>query len=224
MKKLTVIFAATAICFGIATNAFARKPCPTVAVTSTIQNADANFTPYRIQSDLLGAYKNCVDSVDSIIQGIGAWELDMLASPVRRVYVDFGDPVAGTNPNNLAPPPNGFYPVRFLSNCPNNGTNLLNLTLGATTACYLIIAVDYGADRYSIRFNSVNYPGTNDVTWSCTSATTSGACNGWRMQSDPNGAGKLAAQLLKITTSRGKTVETSYGRYYFSFDVSLTNP
>jgi hypothetical protein len=225
MKKLTTIFAAIAICFGIATNTFARKakPCPTIPVTSTIQNSDANFMPYRIQSDLLGAYKNCVDSVDSIIQGIGAWELDMLGSPVRRVYVDFGDPVPGTNPYNLTPPPNGYYPVRFLSNCPTGGPNLLNLALGATAVCRLIIAVDYGADRYSIRFNSENYPGTDEVSWSCTSAA-SGSCNGWRMQSDPNGSGKLAAQLLKITTSRGKTVEQSYGKYYFSFDISLTKP
>ena len=87
----------------------------------------------------------------------------------------------------------------------------------------MIIAVDYGADRYSIRFNVVNYPGTNEATWSCTSAA-SGKCTNWRAQSDPNGSGKLAAQLLKITTSKGKTVEQSYGKYYFSFDISLTNP
>jgi len=222
MKKLAVTFVVIAICFVIATDTFARKgkPCSTVSVTSTIRDSDANFTPYRIQSDLLGSYKNCVDSVQSIIQGIGAWELDMLGSPVRRVYVDFGDPVPGSDPNNLLPPSNGYYPVRFLSNCQ---TSLLNLSFGATTTCSLIIAVDHGADRYSIRFNSINYPGTNDVLWTCTSAA-SGKCNGWRAQSDPNGAGKLAAQLLKITTSRGKTVEQSYGRYYFSFDISLTNP
>src|SRR6185436_9309390 len=120
-----------AICFVIATDTFARKgkPCSTVSVTSTIRDSDANFTPYRIQSDLLGSFKNCVDSVQSIIQGIGAWELDMLGSPVR-----------------------------FLSNCQ---TSLLNLSFGATTTCSLIIAVDHGADRYSIRFNSINYPGTN---------------------------------------------------------------
>ncbi len=62
------------------------------------------------------------------------------------------------------------------------------------------------------------------MPWTCTSSLN-GKCSGWRMQSiDPNGSGKVIAQLLKITTAKGKTVEEARGMYYFSFDVGLTNP
>jgi hypothetical protein len=44
------------------------------------------------------------------------------------------------------------------------------------------------------------------------------------MQSDPAGQGKVAAQLLKITTSKGKTVEERIGQYYISFSIDVTNP
>lgn len=193
-------------------------------VTSTIQDADANFAPYSMQSDLLGAYKNGTSSVVSIIQGIGDWELDMLNSSTRRVYVNFGDAVPNTNPNNLPPPASGYYPVRFLAQCSARGFNLANLAQGATVSCPVIVAVDVSGVRYSLRFNKQNFTGTNDVPWTCTS-TLSGKCSGWRMQSiDPNGNGKVIAQLLKITTAKGKTVEEARGRYYFSFDMGLTNP
>ena len=221
MKKTILLLTAVmmlAMTFNVSAQKTANKP-----VTSTIKDSDANFMPYRLQSDLLGAYKNGVDSTESIIQGIGDWELDMLSSSTRRVFVDFADPVPNTNPSNIAPPPSAYYPVRFLSQCSVRGKNLQNLALNTTVKCPVVLAVDYGAQRYSLRFNTVNYPGTNDVSWTCTSAA-SGKCNGWRMQSDPNGLGKVSAQLLKITTVKGKITEQAIGKYYFSFDITLTNP
>ena len=219
-KRLLSLTVAITMAFTgiVAAQKTADKP-----VTSVIHDADVNFTPYRIQSDLSGAYQNGISSVVSRMQGIGDWELDMLNSPTRRVFVDFSDAVPNSNPSNLAAPPNAYYPVRFLSQCSTRGTNLQNLALNASATCPIVLAVNVGADRYSVRFNATNYPGTNEATWTCTSAA-SGKCNAWRMRSDPNGTGKLAAQLLKITTSKGKTVETSYGKYYFSFDIGLTNP
>ena len=224
MKK-TILFVTLLMLSVITTNVPAQKNKPAAAsdkpVTSTIQDADANFVPYSLQSDTLGEYKNGVSSVVSQIQAIGDWELDMLNSPLRRVRVNFGDPVAGSNPNNLAPPANASYQVRFLTQC---SPSLQNLALNATQKCPLIIAVNVGADRYSIRFNSSAFPGTENPSWSCTSVLN-GKCNGWRMQSlAADNSGKLSAQLLKITTSKGKTVNQDYGKYYFSFDVSLTNP
>ena len=219
MKKtilLLTIVAITVFAFNVIAQKTSDKP-----VTSTIQNFDANSMPYRLQSDNRGAYLNGTDSVVSRIQGIGDWELDMLTSPTRKVYVDFADPVPNTNPNNLAAPLSNYYQLRFLTQC---SPSLQNLALNATQKCPLIVAVNVGADRYSIRFYEANFPGTENPTWICTSASN-GKCNGWRMQSlAADNSGKLRAQLLKVTTSKGKTVNQDYGKYFFSFDISLTNP
>ena len=229
MKKLTVLIAAFVICFVIAAaaNTFAQKPAKgDTVVTTTIHDADANFAPYRIQSDLLGAYKNGVNAVESIIQGIGDYEMDLINfGSSRRARMDFGDPVPNTNPNNLPPPVNGFYAVRLFSQCSARGLKLQTLAFGARISCPLIVAVnDSNGDTYSVRFNRVTYAGTNDVSWTCVSAA-SGKCSGWRMQSDPTASGgKLVAQLLKITRVGNRTTEVNYGRYYFTFDVALTNP
>ncbi len=195
-----------------------------VPVTSTIEYQDANFAPLSLQSDLMGPYQNGVGSVVSQIQGIGDWELDMLASPTRRVNVNFNDLVAGSNPNNLPAPPSGNQPVRFITQCNGYGFSLLNLTtVGQTATCGLVVATNIsGGVRYSLRFLTRFYAATDNVTVACTSAA-SGKCNGWRMQS-PNGTGKLIALVYKETTVHGKTVLTDYGKYRFSFDMSFTNP
>ena len=85
----------------------------------------------------------------------------------------------------------------------------------------MVIAVNVGAERYSIRFGYV--AGTNPTKWTC-NAVTSLKCSSWRMTSNTDGTGKIAAELLKITTVRGKETSTPFGKYYFSFGVNVTNP
>jgi hypothetical protein len=114
----------------------------------------------------------------------------------------------------------GWHPVRFLTQCNAYGYNLLNLTaIGQTATCGLVVAVNIGADRYSLRFYTRNFPGTDNISVACTSVA-SGKCSSWRTQS-PNDSGKLIAQVYKITTVRGKQVLTDYGKYRFSFDMSF---
>ena len=99
MKKNFLIFALVASFFALTLEVAAQKNKTTdTPVTSTILDADGNSIPYSIHSDFLGSYKNGVGSVVSRIQGIGDWELDMLASPSRRLFVDFGNPVSGNDP------------------------------------------------------------------------------------------------------------------------------
>ncbi len=217
MRKLTLLtmLLAFAVTNGVAFGQKISNP-----VTSTIANADGAFASYSLQSDLLGSYLNGTGSVVSQIQGIGDWELDMLASPTRRVNVSFDDPVSIPP---LPAPPSGNHPVRFITQCGSYGFNLLNLaTVGQTATCGLIVAVDDSGIRYSLRFYASNFPGSDSVTVACTSVA-SGKCSGWRMQS-PNGTGKLIAQVYKVTTVRGKTVNVDYGKYRFSFDMSFTKP
>lgn len=216
MKKNIVLLIVLALSV-LSSGLFAQKngkPNPNTPVTSTIQDMDADSNFYSIRSDSMGSYQNGVNSVVSQIQGIGDWELSMLNSPNRTVYVNFDQPVSSGNPT---PPANAFYPVRFITQC---STNLTTLTAGATQNCPLIVAINVGADRYSLRFYTANFPGTDNVGWTCNSASN-GKCNSWTMQSNPGGN---VAQLLKITTSKGKTVNTSYGFYNFNFSVNVSNP
>ena len=213
MKKTFILFTLVFLALSAVVSAQKVKDTP---VASTIENADQNFQPFRIQSDNLGVYRNGTASVVSRIQAIGDWELSLLGSATRRAFVDFGDPVNPLDPANGAPP-NGYYPVRFLAQCP---ADLRNLAAGNSQNCKMVVAVDVGADRYSIRFGYV--AGTTQPLWTCNSALN-GKCASWRLATDPNGAGKNAAQLYKITTSKGKTVETPLGKYYFSFGINVAN-
>jgi hypothetical protein len=222
MKKVILLLVFTVIsALTIDYSAQKAAPLRDAPATSTIQNIDPLGVPYRIQSDSQGAYKNGLNSVVSIVQGIGNWELDMLSSVNRRIYVDLSEPVPNTNPANLpAPFLSANVSARFISKCL---TNITTMSLNGTTLCPLAIAMDYSGTRYAIRIQKDNYPGTEEVLWTCTSSS-SGKCTGWKMQSDPNGKGKVAAQLLKITTVNGKTVEEKMGQYYFSFSVNVTTP
>jgi hypothetical protein len=215
MRKiaLAVLFLALTSASG---TAFGQKLKNTI-VQSTIADSDANLRPLSIQSDLLGTYLNGSGSVVSQIQGIGDWELDMLSSATRRANVNFDDLVADSNPNNLPTPMSGYHPVRFLTQCNAYGYSLLNLTEDQAATCGLVVAANIGTDRYSLRFYTKNFPGTDNISVTCTSVEASGKCSRWRTQ---NGTGKLIAQVYKITTVKGKQVLTDYGKYRFSFDMS----
>lgn len=211
-------------------DAFAQKLSRSdTAVTTTIAdnytNSGGTLSNYGIRSDLRGGYKNGVDSVSSLIQGIGDWVLDTKSSSVRRVFFDFSNPAPGNDPSKPTPA-SGFYPSRSLAGCSSKGYKLQDLLPGSTIECFLNTSVIINGAEYSIRFNAANSSGSNDVSWSCTATSpTTGKCNAWRAQSDlSGGGGQRAARLLKLTRSGNKTITEDYGLYYFSFDISLTNP
>ena len=215
-KKLFLNTFAAIIALAAMTAIVSAQKVKDTPVTSTIENANSTSQPFRIQNDNLGVYSNGTNSVVSRIQAIGDWELNMLSSLARQTYIDFGDPV---NPSDLAngAPASAYYPVRFLAQCP---ADLRNLALNGSQNCKMVVAVNVGTDRYSIRFGYV--AGTGQPLWTC-NAAANGKCGSWRMASDPSGAGKIAAQLYKITTSRGKETATPIGKYYFSFGVNVAN-
>lgn len=222
MRKITL--ATMLLVLTVINGTVLAQKAKNVPVTSTIEYQDANFAPLSLQTDLTGPYKNGVGSVVSQIQSpIGDWELDMLGSPTRRLYINFNDLVAGSNPNNLPAPSSGYYPARFITGCSGYGYSLLTLTyVGQNATCGLAVETDISGVRYSIRFVTRYYAGTDNVTVTCTSVA-SGKCNGWRIQS-PNGTGKLIAGIYTQTRVHGNTVLTDYGKYRFSFDLSFTNP
>ena len=215
------------LAFGTLTiNVFAQKNKPAnsdTIVTSTFQDIDlTNNLYYTMRSDSGGDYVTGTASVASAIQGIGDWELDLLLSPTRRIFFDFGAEISGTNINNIAPPASGVYPARFLSQCSvRPGKRLQDLRISdGTIYCPLNVRIQAGSAEYSLRFRTVEFPGSNDVAWTCTSEANS-KCTGWRMESAPGGS---IARFLKITTAKGKITTQSGSLFYFTFKVDLKTP
>lgn len=221
MKKITVIFATLAICFGITTSNFAQKTKPTgdTPVISTIQDYDSNGLSYSLRSDLLGSYRNGTDStgkIESVFQGGGGdWVLNTESS-TRTVFFDFGD--ATYNNRALT----GYYPVRFITQCSPNFLATLT-SVGAATTCPLIIKLDHtpgdDSSNLSLRFwTREDYSGAKSVTWTCTAAS-SGKCTNWQALSSNDN--KLTAQLLERKIVRNKITDTPIALYSFSFGISL---
>ncbi len=89
MKKTFFVFSFVFAFFALTTIVSAQRVKDT-PVTSTINDFNS-YTTFDIGSDGLGPYLNgTTDSVVSRIQSIGDWELNMLNSPTRRAYVNFG--------------------------------------------------------------------------------------------------------------------------------------
>jgi hypothetical protein len=238
MKRYNFLLILLAL-YASTTSVFAQKSAD-IPVTSTFEDTYTVFDPvtnttttnvYRLRSDatinttnkVVRPYLHGKESVSSVIQGIGDWALDMSSSATRKVNFDFGSVIENTNTNNVSAPDSGPYPTRILAQCSvRNGNKLQNLKVGdAPIYCPTNARIFSGSQEYSIRFR--NEFGGTDVAWTCTSmtATTTPKCNGWRMQSGPDGS---IARLLLLTTSKGKTTIKEGSLYNFTFDVNVTAP
>ncbi len=224
MKKLILIafvFVFVTICISFENRSEAAKPTPNAPATSTIADTDpVAGTVFRIGSDSLGAYRNSVDSVVSIVQGpLGNWELDTKASPLRKARIDLGDPVlnSGANPPFQA----ANVPVRFISKCT---TNITTLALNQSIPCPLALSIVYNGVTYALRTND-NYAGTEPVTWTC-KARNSTKCISWDMTPSSiqaDGQLKNVIQLVKPAV-KPRDVEQNLGQFYMSFKVNVTTP
>lgn len=219
---ITLVAVFAAICTNFADHSAAAPPSKDTPATSTIADIDpVSGTVFRVGNDGLGNYLNGVDSVSSIVQGIGNWVLDTNPSPLRRVRIDLGDPV----PNSGANPPfqAAFVPLRFISKCT---TSIFTLALGQSISCPLAIgAINYNGVTYALRSETTNYPGTDPVTWTCL-ARNSTKCVSWEMTPSAiqaDGQRKNVMQLLKPATKPNQA-DQLLGRFYMSFDVTVTTP
>jgi hypothetical protein len=201
----------------------AGKPSSDAPATSTIGDAHpVTGIPYRIGSDSLGAYRNGVDSVISRVQGIGDWELDTKSSSLRRVRIDFGDPVAGTSGN--APFGAANVPTRFISKCASWGSFMPGMAVGQQVDCPLALTIDHAGVTYAIRANE-NYAGTQPARWTCL-ARNATKCVSWEMTPSAvqaDGEQKIAMQLIRLAANRRET-DQLLGQFYMSFKVTVTTP
>jgi hypothetical protein len=215
----------------------AVAPNKEVSVTSTIEGtgtlADPTVFNYRIQSDLLGPYHNGVNSVVSVIQGSGDWQLDGLGSPTRKMMIDFRDGVPNSNPSppfsmGQAPAKMETKSYELYGSGKVSGMKGLNSTLISP----LLLRFDLGALTYRIWMSSQHYPETNYALVTCTGVVDpnnpgTSQCNQWKIEpavTQPDGQKKNIAKLVRFYTSKGKTIEEDHGDFYMSFAIDITNP
>ena len=211
-----------------------------VSVTVSDDDLDPYNPPYRIQSDGRGAYKHS-SALQSIIQGIGDWELDMLnftSSPQRTVLIDLSDPVLGSAPSGSTPTA-PFSPqqlrARFIAKCSQYGGNMQTMAGGSTILCPLAVAFDavtveggvQTKRRYRLNFNPENWASEVDaVHVTCAGVNASASkCNLWTVKPSTVHGSELKgrAKLIRVASSRKET-DLDLGEYYLSFSVSMTNP
>ncbi len=232
----------------IATTAFAKQTASDIPVTSTLSDFDATSTPYYVQSDGRGAYKNGVDNVTSILVGNGYnhitdgdWRLDLLSnSSTREVGVTFStaNAVQPGDPGYTAPanPPfwgTSFQQVRMENKCSLDNHDMLTMKAGDTFTCITSIRFPpYTSSTYyrldmAGSWTFLNEPETQDAQVSCNSVDTAG-CNDWFIDPvpivNPDGStspGKARARLNLVTTRGSMTDE---GDFYLTFHFHVTRP
>jgi hypothetical protein len=231
----------------VATIGLARQTASDIPVTSYLADFDAISTPYYIQSDALGAYRNGVNSATSILVANGYnhivdgdWRLDLSSSTVRTIRVTFaqanavklGDP-GYTAPAN--PPYWGthFEAVRMENKCTMDNHDMLTMKPGDKFTCILAIRFPPNADSSYYRLDMaaswtfLNEPETQDVQISCNSADA-GGCNDWFIDPvpvvNPDGStspGQARARLNLVSRHGALTDE---GDFYLTFHFHVTRP
>jgi hypothetical protein len=212
-------------------------------VSTFISDFDSAIAPsLQIRSDGLGVYRNA-STLISIVQGAaGAWVLDSQSprNATRTLFLDFGQPVAGSGPNGGAPiaVPSGLYAVHAIAKCNVYGNSMWTLAPGASMACPLHIAFTSGAFKYAVQMNpnpAADPEGAPETQWATVTCLTptngSGPCTQWRFTpsatytaADGTLKYRNVARLIKYVTTRNTTTNVNQGDFYFSFSISVTNP
>jgi len=209
------------------------KPPSDVPVTVTIDGNGINTEPtLRVQSDLLGAYMNST-SGESIIQGTGDWELDLVnfnSSPQRKILIDLRDAVPGSAPGGGAPinpfgaTGYGLVRARFIAKCTQNGINFLNMQTGTPYLCPLALAFkDATGQQHRLADNPTNFAETNWIQVTCEQLDASGKCTQWKIEPSvvqADGQRKNVTKLLRVP-SKPNQPEVDLGDFYLSFSINV---
>jgi len=212
-------------------------------VGTYVADADPDIAPsLQVRSDGLGVYRSS-NTLTSVIQPIGAWVLDLqnARNATRTLYLDFGQPIAGSGPGGGDPiaVPSAAYKVYVILMCNAYGNSLWALAPSATMACPLHIAFSVGGVNYAVQMNPNptgadpnGAPETQWATVTClTPASGSAPCTEWKLTPSgtytaPDGSLEYrnVARLIKYVTTRNTTTNVNQGDFHFSFAIRLTNP
>ena len=144
--------------------------------------------------------------------------------------LDFREPVPGSN----ATPPIlvGNVPAMIETKSYllyGNGRVAGMAGLDSTLITPLLLRFDLNGNTYRVWMNSSAYPQTNYALVRCVGVVseTNSQCNHWTIEPavvQPDGQLKNIAKLVRVYTSKGKTVQEDHGDFYLSFSIDITNP
>lgn len=228
----------TAVIAGIGLGLAAAPPPKHTPVTSIVLDYAADVAPrLHVQSDGSGSYVPASNLV-SQIQTIGDWELDAKnpKNAVRKIYLDFTEPIPGSAPGGVDPTPlpSGQYKFRIIAKCSLYGNSLLAFTAGQVKTCPLHIGFDVNGATWSLQMNPVTgvdvAPETNYATVTCIFPTSgTSLCSQWRFTPSgtytaPDGTTKNrnVARLEEHSSGRGGQITRIHrGNYYVSFSTLI---
>lgn len=211
-------------------------------VSTYVLDSDTAVAPaFQIRSDGLGVYRNSNTLISVIQASAGAWVLDSQnpRNGTRMLYLDFGQPVAGSGPNGGDPVgvPSGLYKVHAISKCNIYGNSMWTLAPGASMACPLHIAFTYGGTGYAVQMNPYpagdpeGAPETQWATVTCLTPVGAASCADWRLtpsatytEADGSLRYRNVARLIKYVTTKNTTTNVNQGDFYVSFEIVVTNP
>lgn len=159
--------------------------------------------PDRIRSDGGGAYVNGQQNIKAIIDGVGDFDLDTsnAGHGTRTLFIDFTSPASTT-----ATPP--FSTANVDVYFSTGGGGLPQMAVGDAKMMHVQIILP---GNYFLEFNPNAQPGSSSVMVTRISSTT------WTIEASATST----AELLKNTTSHGKTTVTSEGFFYMPFKITV---
>jgi hypothetical protein len=225
------IFVLTVLTIGSVTAQKIRDTPVTTNVSGTGVQADPGAANYRIQSDLLGPYKNGIDAVESIIQTSfqpGDWIVNTLSSAKRSLLLDLRDPVTttATLPFSYAQVPTRIIVKGHLT----SATSFGQMTgLGTTFLAPMYVRFEFARSTYHLTMDHDPSNGTDYVLVTCTGVVdplnpATSRCNQWRIEpsvTQADGQRKNIARLVR--DGKAGSVDT-LGDFYMSFTFSVNNP
>lgn len=198
-------------------------------VTGCFHIVESSTLPVlRVQSDGLGSYQSSPNTLESIIQAIGDWELDMLNfdGSGRMILVDLREPVSGSAPGG-ADPTIPFTPqlvrAKFIAKCSEYGGNMITMQTGWTITCPLALRFDQDGRSYRMNFNPNNFPNIDPLQVTCVASDGSGKCGQWTIVPSvlqPDASFKSRGKLLRLAASKRET-DQDMGNFLMSFKIHL---
>jgi len=245
MKKLTIIFAAIAICFAISNNTFAQKSSATA--TATVYDFDPTGALLLLRSDDYNGigqatYTSSSSRGSSLSSGFtsnGEWNLNLSNQSVRTLYITPNVAINSLQPQG---PPAGYYwqGVTARSGCLDQNGNIVPLAniVTASGNCKLSVNFNSGGTTYKLLMSpfplsgsgdppptcpSTGCPATGSVTVTC-NAISNGQCVNWSIEPNATAPNANVANLYRYSSSGRSATWVFIGQYYNSFRIGLTKP
>jgi hypothetical protein len=243
-KGLILVAALAALA---ATAAFAGKPASDLSVTTYFSDFVTGGPQYYVFSDSMGAYKNGVGGVISILEANSSfkdWRLDLFNSTSRTVAVTL------TTANAVQPGDPGFtvaahppywgtewFAMHLENKCSVDNRDMLTMKTGDKLTCDTLFRFpipNTSTSFYRLDMGTYDsaYPETEtqQVQISCNSSATDGNCNDWFLDPipvvNPDGStspGQTRARL-NLVSSKGNNPFTNEGDFYLTFHIHVTRP